>query len=194
MAPARRRPPTSRPRRTRRSSRDPTPPLATTGTLVAARTAQSCSTSGPVIVPSRPISVTTNAATPEPAKRRTSSTRSVPVPSVQPRMATCRPRASSPTATCPGWRSHNRSTSPGDSTAAVPTTTRAAPARRSRSAASSSRTPPPAWTGTSTARHSAVMVERFSADPVRAASRSTTCNHRAPAASNRRATAAGSSS
>src|SRR5262249_26158766 len=56
--------------RARRSSSEPTPPLATSGTELAASTAVSCPNAGPSSVPSRPISVTTRAASPMPSKRR----------------------------------------------------------------------------------------------------------------------------
>ena len=107
----------------------PTPPLAITGTEVAASTAPSWSRSGPSRVPSRPISVTTSAATPdavEPLRRGRRGRRPSPRPSPgrPPRV----PRASSPTATWPGMQ-HAELARPasGRSTAAVPTTTRSTP-------------------------------------------------------------------
>ena len=146
-------------------------------------------TSGPSSVPSRPISVTISAASPMPSKRWASSTRSAPEPSAQPRIATSLPRASSPTATRPGYSTHSSSTSAGRSTAAVPTR-RARPRRRAaRSAASAVRTPPPTSTRQATLRTIRRIWSRWVRSPVRAASRSTTWIHRAPAASNSRATA-----
>ena len=94
----------------------------------------------------------------------------------------------------PGCIVHRSSTSPGSSTAAVPTTTRAAPASRSDPAASALRTPPPAWMREATVLAIASMTARFAGSPVRAASRSTTWIHSAPASAKVRATLTGFSS
>ena len=100
MAPARRRPPTSRaverPQVVERARRRPT---RSRRCSVAPSTAARPSRSGPSRVPSRPISVTTSAATPASANSAATSSRSRPEPCSQPRTATSRPRASSPTAT-----------------------------------------------------------------------------------------------
>ena len=84
-----------------------------------------------------------------------------------------------------------RATSAGSSMAAVPITTRATPASARAAAAASDRTPPPLWTCTpsaATAARCAPTTARFSGSPERAASRSTTWIHRAPAAANPSAT------
>ena len=75
----------------------------------------------------------------------------------------------------------------------MPITTRATPASMSRSAASTERTPPPVSISQPTLRAMAATYSRLPASPLRAASRSTTWIQRAPAASNARATATGSS-
>ena len=94
-----RRPSTARAVEGRRSSSEPTPPEAMTGSSVASSTSARPSRSGPARVPSRPISVTIRASTPSSANSRATSRRSRPEPFSQPRTATSRPRASRPTAT-----------------------------------------------------------------------------------------------
>ncbi len=75
----------------------------------------------------------------------------------------------------------------------MPSTTRATPASTRASAAASSRTPPPVCTGTATAAAMAATTGRFAGSPVRAASRSTTWIHGAPASAKATAWATGSS-
>src|SRR6266511_3389213 len=193
FASASERPPARSPCRATRSSSVPTPPLAITGSVTVSSTAPSWPRSGPVMVPSRPISVTTRADAPLVSSWPATSRRSSPVESIQPRTATSRPRASSPTAIFPGWRVASSSTSSGRSIAPVPTTTRAAPAAKRSPPASTLRTPPLAWTRHGTAAQIASTTARLTRSPVRAASRSTTWIHRAPAAAKACATCTGSS-
>ena len=81
----------------------------------------------------------------------------------------------------------------GSRIAAVPITIRSTPAPTSASAASSVRTPPPLCTGMPTPAAMAAIASRFVASPDRAASRSTTWSHSAPARSKALACATGSS-
>ena len=157
-----------------------------TGIVVRSSTARSPSTSGPSSVPSRVISVTITASTPASSNRRSTSS-TLTAGAVEPAAhgGHAPARSSSPTAT--GWRAAIRRTRSGSSIAAVPMTTRATPASASAAAASSERTPPPVCTGTPCdpdGRGDGADDVAVDGSPLRAASRSTTWIHRAPAAAN----------
>src|SRR5262249_17969684 len=83
--------------RARRSSRDDTPPLATTGALVREHTLRYRSRLGPRSMPSLSTSVMTYLAQPSASRRSSASYRSPPS-RVQPLAARVVPRTSSPTA------------------------------------------------------------------------------------------------
>src|SRR5664280_2719390 len=188
---------TTRPASDSTSATDPTPPEAITGSAVRCKTARSPSRSGPESMPSRSMAVTITAAnSTAPNSPRTSETVR-PLPSSQPRTATsARPsvpwRQSRPRATRPGNLAAALCASPGSSRAAGPRITLLMPPSRSSSISPSERTPPPVSTGTPTAAAMASTVGRFTGRPERAASRSTTCSHGAPASANRVARATGS--
>src|SRR5690606_8271387 len=141
----------SRAANARKSSRVDTPPEAITGASVWAHTSFSRSRLGPVMVPSRRMSVTTYRAQPARLSRSSTSSRSPPS-RVQPRADRVRPRTSSPTATRSPYSATTRSHHSGFSRAAVPIFTRAAPVARAACSDSSSRIPPDSSTATSTER------------------------------------------
>ena len=164
----------------------PTPPDAITGRLVRSSAAARPSRSGPASVPSRLISVTTTAATPASSKRGSTSSTAV---ARCPRSSRARPPRRRDRRARPrragGRRAARRA--PGPPARRVPITTRATPASASAAAAASDRTPPPLCTCTPCAPTAAAIAPttaRFTGSPVRAASRSTTWIHRAPAAAN----------
>jgi len=97
-----------------------------------------------------------------------------------------------PTATRPGNSRAALLTKAGSLSAAVPRMTRAIPAPSQRAMAWRSRTPPPSCTGTVAAPRMDKMALSLTAFPAIAPSRSTMCNHFAPAAAKARACAAGS--
>ena len=149
-----------------------------TGALACRQTSRSRSRFGPVIVPSRRMSVTTYRAQPAFSSRASTSNRSPPS-LVQPRAASVRPRTSSPMATRSPYSPTTRSHQSGSSSAAVPMLTRAAPVASAARSDSSSRIPPDSSTLTSsrpiTSASSAALEPRPNA-----ASRSTRWTHAAP--------------
>ena len=147
----------------------------------------------PDLRPSRAMSVTMMAATPQPSKALASSTACMSVVSAQPCTATLPSRASMPTATWPGKARAASFTNLGSRTAAVPRMTRAMPASSQRSTPVMSRMPPPSCTGariTSRMEETALWLTEW---PSNAPLRSTTCSASKPMAAKRRAWSAGSS-
>src|SRR6202051_205124 len=110
----------------------------------------------------------------------------------QPSTATLPLRASSPTATRPGYARAASFTSAGSRTAAVPMMTRAAPLRSQPSTVARSRIPPPSCSGILTAPRMPSTAETFIGLPAKAPSRSTKCRYSKPCRSNACACAAGS--
>ena len=103
------------------------PPEAITGTLLASAMAHRKSRLGPVRVPSVAMSVQIRAANGLVLKRWASALASVPLSSIQPRVATLPFLASMPTTIRPGWRAARASTNSGCSSATVPRITRSSP-------------------------------------------------------------------
>ena len=176
--------------RAQRSVRVEIPPLATTGLSVAAQTWRSSSRLGPASMPSEFTSVTTKRAQPA-SSRRLRVSNSSPPSWVQPRAASRWPRTSRPMAIrSPYWRMTSSHQS-GCSRAAVPMLTRAHPVASARCNDSSSRMPPDSSTSSCTCEVTSAMISALLPRP-NAASRSTRCNHSAPACCQRSAAALGS--
>ena len=180
-----------RSRRAHTSAAARIPPLAITGRSVSSSTRPYRARSGPSIVPSRAMDVTRNLGAPAWSSVRTACSTAGPC-SCHPCVITCPSRTSTATTTASATRSTHSDTKPGSSAAAVPRIARAAPSSSAASTAASVRRPPPSCTGTATRRQMSFTTPRFDPSP-RAASRSTTWTRRAPSASKRRATSAGSS-
>ena len=178
----------------RMSSRFRTPPEAITGTESARARPAVASTFTPLIIPSRRMSVKTNASTPSPSNCRARSKRSWLDNLDHPSTASLPSLASSPTMMCAGNSAHRSATKCGTAIAFVPRMTNRTPAWMYASTVSSSRMPPPTWTGTSGwASTMAWMMSAFFGSPATAPSRSTTWIRRAPASTQRDAIATGSS-
>ena len=119
------------------------PPEATTGNPATLATERYASTSMPVCMPSRAISVNTRCLNPSEASSDTTSSQLRPTPSRQPLTLTCPSRAAtSATSNSPNPRAAT-SANPGSVTKTVPRAMRLAPAAASWSMRARERTPPP---------------------------------------------------
>ena len=167
----------------------PTPPLATSGMPLAASTAPSWPKAGPSSVPSRPISVTMSAASPMPSNRWASVDQVGagafdPAPDGDLVAAGVEPDRDAARVL--------RGRAPRPARGARPRRCRPPPARRRRRAArcgrlgASARRRRPRHLHSTRSRTISRICSRCVRSPVRAASRSTTWIHCAPAASNSR--------